>query len=335
MTVTAENLLLSIVKEVTPGVTPATPVFLEANITSESIAPDPTYTESEMIRGGTRGVTDTVLTQMSTGGDISRELVYEPTTKLLLETILGNLFGADPHTNGITASQLYDYTTLVSLSIEKKWQMDPTPTYDYHMFVGNVAASATIDFSPGEIITMSTSFVGLSYSLAKTGVTGATYTPPVGNPPMTTPLVTSIVLTDVGTETPVAWMSTVCFTELSLAFENNTRALACIGSLQAKEIAMGRLGITASGSIYYNSDVPLASLLNEQEFGLLIEAADAEDNKYKFFLPRVKFTSADVLATGQSSDVVTNFTLTALQDVAKKYSIIITATDKPTPPVVP
>lgn len=326
MATSAENLTLSIVRESVIGTTPVDPVWQKTGVVSESLIVEPTFTESEMMAGGTRGVTDTVLTQLATSGDINRELIYENATDMLLESLLGNTFGNDPHANGTDATQLYDYIQLLPLSIEKDWNLDGVD-HNYHRYVGQVPTSGSIEFAPGEIITHTTSFVGLGMSTEDAEIANSTYEDPSGNSPMAAPRVTSMTLTTTGTENPVAWMNAACFTQLNLSFENNTRALACIGSLSSREIALGRLNVTASGSLYYAADDPIDSMLMETEYGLVIEAEDLAGNSYKFFIPRVKFTVANVNATGQSTDVMTEFTLQALEYPATDYTIIITKTD--------
>jgi hypothetical protein len=320
MAVSAENLKLSIIKEATLGITPATPAWLTTAIVSESLVLDATFTESEMITPQSRGVPASELTQTATSGDINRELIYEEVTDTLMEALVGNTWGTDPHGHTITTDELYDYTTIISLSAEKDWDMGGSN--NYHNLTGQVPASGSFEFAPGEIITHTTSFVGLSLLTADDPVAGATYTPVSGNPPMSAPRVTSMTLTDLGTSDPVSWMTDACFTNMTLALENNTRALACIGQLPSKEIALGRLNITGSGSLYYSGDEPLNSLLAETEYGLLINAEDSAGNFYKFFMPRCKFTIANVNATGQSTDVMAEITLQVLQEATLMYSII-------------
>lgn len=326
MAVSAENLLLSLVKETSLGTPPLTPAMMETPIVSESLVYDVTFTESEMISGGTRGVLDTVLTKMAASGDLTRELVYDPVTDILFEQLLGNAWGNDPHTNGIGADEVYDYTQIISTFIEKRWQIDDTPTYNYHHFKGQVPTTGTLEFAPGEIISHVTSLVGLGGNTADAPIAGSTYTPPAGNPPMTAPRVTSMAITQKGTKTPVSWMNAACFTNLTLTFENNTRALACIGSLESREIALGRLNVTGAGSIYYAADDPIDALLEETEYGLIVVAEDVPGNSYEFFFPRVKFTVANVNATGQSTDVMTEFTVQALEYPDTKYTAIFTRT---------
>lgn len=330
MAVTSENLRLALVREATLGVTPATPGFVETQITSETLAPDVTFTQSDMMAGGTRGVPSTVMTEASAGGDINRELVYETSTDLLWESLFGNVFGNDPHGNGIGGTELYDYIQIISHTVEKTWNMPPDgSTKNYHLFKGMVAASGTIEFAPGQIITNNISLVGLEFLTADDVIAGATYAPPAGNSPMTTPRVTSMNICDVDTRTPVAWMTEACFTQLTLAIDNTSRALACIGSLQAKEIAHGRINANASGSLYYAGDEPLDALMAETEFAVQVVAEDVEGNEYEFWFPRAKFTETTVLAQGQSQDVLTTFSMQLLESNVSSYSLYIKRTPTP------
>ena len=332
MAVTAEQTQLSLIKEAIHGETPANPAFDVVNVVSESVAPEPTFTESEMITGGTRGIPDNVLTQLSVGGDLNRELVFEVTTELLFESLLGNEWGVDPIGNTTTADQLYDFTTLISATYEKRFLMDPAPTYNFHTYTGLVAATGTIDFAPGAIITQNTTLIGLGMTTYTVPLSGATYTQPVGNSPMTAPRVTSINITEAGTKTPVAWMSDACFSQLTITIENNTRALACIGQLENSSVALGRINVQGSGELYFNSSIPIESLLNETEYGLIVVAEDLDLNSYEFFMPRVKFTAVTDNVTGQSTDIMTTFTVQALQEPTLQYTIILTrATTPPAP----
>lgn len=330
MAVTSENLRLSIVKEASLGVDPVAPEYQVMQVTSESLAPSVTLTQSEMISPGTRGIPDATLTEASAAGDLNSELVYDPATELVFESLLGNEWGSDPLGNGVDLDAIYDYTTVVSLFSEKRWEVT-TGGFNYHQFKGLVASSGSLEFAPGAIISNNTSFVGLEMEVVAAEITTSVYNGPDGNSPMAAPRVTSMTLTTVDTETPVAWMSAACFTQLTLSIDNSTRALACIGEVHAKEISYGRINITASGSIYYAADDPLEDLLNETEYGLLISAEDLAGNFYKFFLPRVKFSSAQAVAEGQSQDVMTTFDLQAIESTVTNYTISISRTPRVIP----
>jgi hypothetical protein len=205
--------------------------------------------------------------------------------------------------------------------------IDGSPGSDlFQLFSGCVADTFNLSITPNEIITGSFGFVGLAMTTPDTEA-GTTYNDSGFAPVMTAPLVTGIELlsyTDDGSlGTPVTWLSQSCFMGIDISLNNNGRGLPCIGFLGNKATSLGRLETSISGTIYYTGDEPLDALIDQTPYQFRVTCEDSEGNSYEFFFPRVKFSTATANASGTNTDVMVEFTMQALVDEFRKYSIYI------------
>lgn len=89
----ANRVRISLVREQTVGVTPATPKMRTGRITGESLAYAPSYTSSDEIRSD-RSTADPVLTNITNSGAINFELFY-PASKSFQSELLASAFMND------------------------------------------------------------------------------------------------------------------------------------------------------------------------------------------------------------------------------------------------
>jgi hypothetical protein len=122
---------LSFVSEVTPGTTPANPVFKELRVTSNSLVNTPERQASNEIRSD-RQITDHILLALRSGGEIGFELSYSSFDDLL-EAALQNTWTkkAERDNNGTADSVI----TAVTASSD---------TY--------TVVDAAVDFAPGHLV---------------------------------------------------------------------------------------------------------------------------------------------------------------------------------------
>lgn len=324
MVVSSDSLQVALVAEASPGVTPATPAFDLMRITGEGLIFENTSTNSAEMGGLSRGTKDTILTGAEVSGDINFELSKHVALENLVAAALANTWGNDPHTLSTTPDQVYDYNLTETFTIEKRWQMDDAPTYNYQRFIGCMTDTMSLSITPGEPITGSFGFVGNQMDLATAPIAGATYVPAGTDPVMTAPLVTDVTLLDYETDLPVSWLSTACFTNVEMALTNNSRGIQCIGTLGNKSTVLGNLEITVSGSLYYSGNDPLQALIDQEQFVFVITTTDSVGNSYTWRIERVKFTTATVNATGTNEDVLVEFELQGLEDTTDPISMLVT-----------
>lgn len=305
MTVSADTLRLAIVREATPGVTPATPAFLLLRATSESLAFTPeTQLSNELSIH--RQVPDVIVSGGQSGGDISFEVSSNPGFEMLLEGVLANAWAADVLTVG---SILYTHT------IEKRFSLKQAAAepddWEYNRFVRCAIDSMSLTFTPGGPATGSATILGGTLTRDDADITGATYTDSGQLPVMVGSNVLPIEFDIEGT-TFTAW----CLSNLVVNFRNNGRAIACLGVFGAGEVVLGRFECEITAEIYINkeTDALMQAFIDGTEIALSFEVADSLDNRYKFSFSRVRVQSATELAGGTNQDVIMSVTLQALVD---------------------
>lgn len=316
MSTSADLVQIAIVEEDVYGVTPTTPAFLVVRTTGEGIAFAPTTTKSNEMNPA-RQVTDSILTGGSVTGDLNFEMAHE----LWFDSLLAGAFCEDWNAN-----QLRIGTSLRSFTLEKKIPVPDGPT-QYHRYAGCTINGFSFDVKPNQAITGSFTVLGKGVTVSESPLSGATYMNPHLTPVMTAPRVVGI---EIGGVSAVSQ----CFNNLQIEMNNNNRAIECIGTLGAKELALGRCEITATFGVLFSDSTLLQTLIDQIETSLAFETDDtltvgspAEHNSYAWFLPRVKFTANPVVAGGTAQDVVNAVTSEGLLDPTTGTALQVTRSD--------
>lgn len=302
----ADLLRLAIVREATPGVTPATPVFQLLRATSESIAYQPETQNSNELNPN-RQLTDVIVTGGQSGGDIGFEASSNPGFELLLEGVLCNTWA----TNVLSVGNL-----LLTHTTEKRFTLnaldgDPMARYEINRSVRDIIDAMTLTFTPGGPATGSATILGGAFSRDVTDIAGATYLDAGKLPVIVGSGILPVTFTIEGTDY-TAW----CVSNLVVNFKNNGRAIACLGQKSANEVVLGRFECDMTASIYLNKETKalMDAFLNNEEMTFAFTAADSLGNSYQFFFPRVRVSSATEIATGTNQDVIVQVTMQALID---------------------
>jgi hypothetical protein len=320
MTTSADLVRLAEVPETVYGTTPATPVFKVIRASGESLAFAPTTTQSQNMNPA-RQVGDSILTGGSVAGAISFELAKEVWFEDLLAGALCNDWAANVLTIG---------TKLKSFTIEKTIPITPDGlTNDYHRIPGAIMNGFSLTVAPNAPVTANFDILGKDQITAAAIVTGATYGALAMDPVFTAPLVTNITITGVAAGTP-------CFNNITLTLNNNDRALECIGTLGAREMALGRAEVTVAFSLYYFDKALLDMLKAQTSFAMSFKLVDNDTppNSYQFDLPKCKLTQCNVVAGGTGQDVVADCVATSLLDTVTGTSLKITRAPGPATVVV-
>jgi len=306
MSVSADLLRIAMVREATPGVTPATPAFQLLRVTSESLAYNPETALSNEINPS-RQVSDYIVTGGSSGGDIAFEISSNPGFEMMLEGVLANLWATD---------ELWVGTKLLTHTVEKRFTLDetdpdPTARYEYNRLVRGLVDSMTLTFTPGGAATGSATFLGGLFSRDSADIAGATYLDPGKLPVIVGAGILPVTFTIEGTDY-TAW----CVSNLVVNFRNNGRAIACLGQEMASEVVLGRMECEITAEVYVNKETrtAMAAFLDKEEIAFSFTANDAQDNSYEFDFSRVRVSGAQENATGTNQDVVLNLTMQALVD---------------------
>jgi len=300
----ADLLRLALVREATPGVTPANPAFQLLRVTSESLSYSPeTQLSNEL--SPHRMVTDVIVSGGQSGGDISFEVSSNPGFELLLEACLANPW---------TADELWVGQVLYTHSIEKRFtfnEADPDPLnrYEFNRFVRSLVDSISLTFSPGGAAVGSATILGGAMSRDSADLAGATYIEAGKLPVIVGAGVLPVAFTIDGTVYQ-AW----CVSNLVINFRNNGRAIACLGQDAANEVVLGRFECEITADIYlaHDTDAVMDAFIERDEIAFSVTAADALGNAYKFDFPRVRVSAASEVAGGTNQDVIMSVTLQAL-----------------------
>lgn len=303
MTVSADLFRLAFVRETTPGVTPATPPYLVARITSEGLNYNPTTTLSNELNPA-RQVTDVIVSGGSSGGDVAFEMSRNDWFEEMLSAVLGNEWDAT------LADRLEVGPILKTYTIEKRFTLDAgASVYDYHRIVEAAVDAMQLTFTPGGPNTGSVTILGSTYSREDAEIVGSTYAAPGTKPVMIGSDVFPITVTVDGTPY-TGW----CLSTLTVNFKNNGRAIECLGTVGAAEVVLGRFECEITGQIFINNATKelMDAFLQGQEIAFAFSAADSLGNTYAFDFPRIRVATAQQVAGGTNTDVVLAVTLQAL-----------------------
>lgn len=329
----ADLLRLAIVREATPGVTPANPAFQLIRATSESLVYTPDTQLSNELNPD-RQVSDVIVSGGQSGGDVSFEVSSNPGFELLLESCMANVWTTDQLTVG---------KLLLTHTLEKRFSFneadpDPTMRYEYQRFVRSLIDAMTLTFAPGGPATGSATMLGGAMSRGQGDLSGATYLDAGQLPVIVGAGVLPVTFTVAGTDYE-AW----CVSNLVMNFRNNGRAIACLGQEAANEVVLGRFECEITADIYLapDTDVVMDAFINREEIALSVTATDSLGNAYTFLFPRVRVSACSEVAGGTNQDVIMSVTLQALVDtfelspgppaVNAETCVVITRTHVTTP----
>lgn len=302
----ADLLRLAVVREATPGVTPATPAFQLLRATSESLSYSPETQLSNELNPD-RQVTDVIVTGGQSGGDVAFELSSNPGFELLLEGCLANLW---------TDNQLWVGTTLLTHTLEKRFtvdetDIDPLARYEISRFVRSLVDAMTLTFTTGGPATGNATLLGGAMARADSDLAGSTYLTAGKLPVMVGAGVLPVTFT-IGAVAYEAW----CVSNLVINLRNNGRAIACLGQDAANEVVLGRFECEITASIYLakNTREVMNAFIDREEIEFAVTVTDPLGNSYLFEFSRVRISAATEVASGTNQDVILAVTMQALVD---------------------
>lgn len=315
--ISADEVQIAIVEEVTYGVTPATPVFEVVPLTGEGIVAEVSSQNSNMMTED-RQVLDLITTSIAASGDINTELAITPGMKILLASAMAEAWVIlAPAITGLPpAYESMIGKTQLSYTVEKRFP-DPANVgeYIYHRISGCVSNTANMTVSPEEAATISFGIIGKEFvtsDIVKDAVNGgmvagATYVIPSNPTVLRGP--DTITIDILGHSVAVN-----CFGEFSWDINNNYRGILCLGHLGNKDVAIGRAEINMAMRVYFSSNTLLDALLDQTETAVTFEMQNTDDPGEYFasHFPRVKLSQDNVVAGGTGEDVVDDITATAL-----------------------
>lgn len=306
-TATSNLARLRYIREDTFGETPSTGNSQDIRFTGESLSFSLQTETSQEIRSD-RQVADLIQVGAETSGDIQFELSFGSFDDFIAAA-LGGEWVLDPSGD---FEVLQNGTKVPFFSIEKGF----TDIDQYLLYRGMAVNTMSLEATIGSILTGSFGFIGKDAIIDSTTLvpdaTSGTQMSEVMN--AASNFADLIVA---GNEYPCGISS------VSLSTDAGLRAQNSLGNLGACNIVPGTFSPTGSISVYFADATLYDRYLKNQEWNLTWAVQDAAGNRYEFSLPRVKATSAEVVAGGLDTDVTLDVDYQALYDSVAGYTIQI------------
>lgn len=305
----ADRVVLRYIKEVTAGVTPATPALKQIRFTGESLNYNIENIQSEEIRPD-RAETDLIQVSSDASGSINYEMSYGSFDDFL-ESVLCGTWAADVLENGAVES---------TFTVQKHFQ-DMTPA-QFHNYSGCAIDTWSMSAEVGSIVTGEFGVLGMGLTVAETQITGATF--PAAS--TTTPMNAVTNFQDFSID-GVPYSG--CIQSFALNVANNIRQIRCIGDIAPSDMKLGTLEVTGDSNFYFNEGSVYTLFVEGTEFSLSFKMEDNAGNSYTILLPRCKFETGEVVAGGKNTDVMFQASWRALFDSTANCVIRITRVTVP------
>lgn len=299
----ASQTRLAYIAEASYGSTPATPTFKNLRFTGESFNPAIQYVSSNEIRPD-RNVPDLTLVGSEAAGGFDFELSYGSFDDIL-ESLMFAAWNTNVLKNGVTRK---------AFTIEKTFETGTTD--QYHRFLGCVANTMSLNVQARQIVTGNFGFLAKGMTSGQAIISGATYTAANTNPVINAANnFANLAITGVTSPQIMA---------LTLNVTNNLRQQPVVGQVDSKGIGTGRFVVTGSLDAYFENEDLLDLYLGDIASDLTFDLGGATENKYSFELPKIKFSSAEIVAGGNDQDVMARMGFQAIYSASDTATMIIT-----------
>lgn len=296
---------LSSIAETNYGVTPATPVFKNMRFTGESLKPGIQYISSNEIRPD-RNIPDLTQVGSDAGGGINFELSYGSFDDMI-EALLCGTWATNQLVNGVVDR---------SFTVEKFFEAGVTDAY--HRYIGAKVNNMSLNVAAGEMVTGSFDLMAKGVNTGTAIIAGATYSAANTNPVINA-AANFAALSMTGVSSP-------SIKSLSLNIANNMRQQPVVGSIQSKGVGLGRFQVSGEIEAYFENSQMLDLYLQNTATDLSFELGGATTQKYKFLLPKIKFSDAEIVAGGNDQDVMAKMPFTAIYDGTTGGTMKVTRT---------
>lgn len=292
---------LRITPEVTPGTTPANPVWQTVRHTGTTLALSKETLQSEELRDD-RQIADFRHGAQQVGGDISIELSFG-SFDTILEALLQGTWTGDVLKAGVIRR---------TFSAERFFADLGTANKPYHRFQGIEFNTLALSIAANAMITGTVGVLGLTSSLDTLPLAGATITPATTTSPLDSFTGT---LEEAGTAIAVV-------TELTLNLDNGMAARFVVGSKTSIKPSVARSNLTGQVTAYFEDSRLLDKFINETTSSLTFTMPDGEGNSYEVTIPRLKYTGGQPDVAGEGP-ITLSMPFQALLDPTQGTQILI------------
>jgi hypothetical protein len=293
----ASNKKVSIIAETTQGTTPATPTFLVLRDQTTTGGLSAPWGESPERRND-RMLGTTVKQQHQLGKVITMPLFTdEAAVHVLLASFMCGDWATDALING---SKLNPYT------VEEVYEAATAAPGPWFWAAGNVVDQLDLSLQNGQPGQWTFTSVGMTETTGAAAITGATYTPPGSDEPVTPIDVTVNSFFGLGTLPKMM--------NLRLTGKNNIRRGYTWGSPDAYRTGLGSFRVDATVDMYFSSLTEYTTFSPGALGELDITIGSVGGHKLQLILPNCKISNPTLSDGGNDSDVTLSCTLNATYD---------------------
>lgn len=279
--------------------------FQYMRYTGESLAFNVENIVSDEI-DSTRNITENYRAAISAGGGIDFELSRDDTFDLLIQAALQstNTFDAGSH-------NIFNGVTQRLLTIEKKIVGTAA---NYFLFDSLMVGSLEIEIEAGGIATGSVELLGRTQAAVTTPSSGLTGTVvAVGTSGVVEAANTSNYLKLEDTDdTEGGGSAQANIQSVSLSIDNTLREQRIIATEELGGIGSGRFNVTGSITAYFETAAEYNKFIGNTARDFELNLTNGTVG-YKFFLPKIRYTSAEIVAGGNDDNVMAEFEFQALK----------------------
>ena len=208
-------------------------------------------------------------------------------------------------------SSITNGTTVHSFTIEREYT-DVASAFAY--YTGMTINSWSLSIDQEAVISGSFSFMGAEETWAASTVGTGTNTAE-----STTKIMNSVD----GLENLYEDGSSYEAISFSLELQNNLRLLSILGQLAKDGIGTGLCNVTGTLQAYFSGIDAMTKYKNFTSTSLAMVLKDSAGNRYVLDIPEVKLTAGQAAASGQSTDIIADFSWSAMADPTEDVTIRI------------
>lgn len=300
----ASETRLAYVTESSFGVTPVSPSFQNLRFTGESFNIDRENVVSDEIRPD-RNIPDLIQVGGGASGGFDFELSYGSFDDML-EGVLQGQWTTNVLKNGIIQP---------FFTFEKTIEQGATDSF--LRYTGCAIDTMTLNIAAQQIVTGSMTIMGKGGTASNTALSGATY----GAATVTEVLdaASSFAQLDVGGVSPEPTIMSI-----TLNTTNNLRMRPYVGSVESAEIGKGRFNTTGTVEMYFDTLAAYQDFLSGTASLLSFTIGKSAGSRYTFDIPRLKWTTAEIVATGNDTDIMASMGFQAVYDSGEDCALKIT-----------
>ncbi|WP_439515210.1 phage tail tube protein [Oceanibaculum nanhaiense] len=189
-----------------------------------------------------------------------------------------------------------------------------TDVGEYFAYRGCLLTGARLNIQAGQIATASFGVIGRDASVAGASIAASVTESPASSVLNATRNVASIREGGAELAGPNFARS------LSLNLANNLREQMAVGSFGAAGIGLGQFQATGQIETYFGSRALYQKFLDGSDSALSVRLADSAGNALILDLPRLRFTDADVMASGPNEDVMARLSFEAIRHPGEGFA---------------